>query len=113
MGLRRLRTSAPHLGVMSSILIEPIKGNERLWKVFWIYHLAIGLPLTFAIEPFYQAFGFPASYVYLGVYLVWALWVTIGLWQCAYNTNLKGMGLVIRLVVIWGLGSIVFTIINS
>ncbi len=99
------------------------KGEERLWRVFWLYNV-LGVLLLGLIEKFCQAFLIAAerdnqSYIgmtiFYGVvailffpYIVWAL---ASLWRCAFNTGWKGWGYLGRAYVVWwGVGFIAIVV---
>ena len=74
-------------------------GDEKLWKVFWIYNFLLGGFLNIGIDQI-DKLGESFFWVFVVVYLVWAIWVLGSLWRCAFNASWKGWGYIIRGIVV-------------
>ncbi len=94
------------------------QGKIELWKAFWVYFLmghglviGIGcgvmifsLLAGFAIDPSSTAAG--ATGLAIGVtvvtcvFLVYAVWSTVGVWQCADNCTVKIRGTYARVLMV-------------
>ena len=83
--------------------MEPIarawRGQERLWKVFWLYNFLLGSAVIAAID------AVPAEQVVLVIFilvtaLAWAVWVGVSLWRCAFNSSWRGWGYIARGLVV-------------
>ena len=60
-------------------------GEERLWKVFWLYFFLFGAiygVLTFIIGQFYCLPFIPVVFV-----LMLSLWSMVSIWRCAFNSR--------------------------
>ena len=84
-------------------------GGERLWKVFWLYNMVLGtfLSVTFDVvaEENLLLLGLLS-----GVMIIWAVWVTVSLWRCAFNTDWRGWGYIVRALVLLSLVTVASTI---
>ena len=105
-------------------LIGPLKGEEELWVVFWIYAVLLSVlsmlgqayfafnPVT--LTPFWD---FSVHWIALTFGYVYTLWVNVALWQCAFNTVSKSTPYLIRFGVIctfaFTLVSLAFDIFGS
>lgn len=85
------------------------KGEERLWKVFWIYNFLFGIALGIAMDHV-PRFGLIIEAIVYTVVLIWAIRVFVALWRCAFNARWKGWGYVVRGVVVLGLVGLVISI---
>jgi hypothetical protein len=68
------------------------KGHERLWKVFWIYNWLCGTAVGIGVEAAAKVLPWPALLVIAVFALIWAVWVTVSLWRCAFNSSWRGWG---------------------
>jgi hypothetical protein len=75
-------------------------GQERLWKVFWIYNWLFGIAIGLASEAAESALPRPVSLAVSVFGLAWAVWVTVSLWRCAFNADWRGWGYVVRAIVV-------------
>lgn len=76
------------------------RGYERLWVVFWIYYVPVVIVLGFLPED-------PPNAWYLWVPitivpLIWLVWIMVSLWRCAYATDYRILGHLVRLNVFFG-----------
>ncbi len=86
----------------SRMLTEPLQGKTPLWKVFWVYGVAVSIaysllgllldPLNTISMGLYTAFG-----IALGVVQ------SIMMWQCAFNGRSRAVGRLVRISVVIGL----------
>ena len=72
-------------------LISSWRGEERLWKVFWIYGPSI-LPLAFYVVfiVFPLEISGAAIISYSHFFLAWTCfncWLVVSLWRCSANTS--------------------------
>ena len=74
------------------------KGDEKLWKVFWVFFLPVAIPLGIA-RGFAGWFLIQYESLVFAV-LIWAVWVYVSLWRCAFNARWPGWGYIIRAFVI-------------
>ncbi len=87
------------------------KGEEKLWKVFWLYNFIIGSALIYALE--YAAnFGAGVELSVGVVVLAWAVWVMVSLWRRAFNTGWRRCGYVARSVVVFSIAMLVLVIVR-
>ena len=71
-------------------------GNERLWKVFWIYNWLFGAAFDLAWQVAEPRLPVAAQAVLGLLALVWAVWVLVSLWRCAFNSSWRGWGYIVR-----------------
>jgi len=75
-------------------------GNERLWKVFWIYNWLFGTAIGVGSEAAEKALPWPALLVISLFTVVYAIWVIVSLWRCAFNASWRGWGYIVRVMVV-------------
>jgi len=80
-------------------IVASWKGNERLWKVFWIYNWLVGTAVGIGVEAASNSLPMSAFLVVAVLILIWAVWVTVSLWRCAFNASWRGWGYIVRAVV--------------
>lgn len=97
------------LNRFSESLAASWRGYERLWIVFWIYYIPVGIALQVALEnpPIEWYVWVPLTLVSL----VWLIWVTVSLWRCAYGTDYRILGHLVRLNVFVALIIFVFDVV--
>jgi hypothetical protein len=99
-----------------SAIAKVWRGEERLFVVFWWYYvvasfvlgpgLAVAVPLLLPFVP--RAIGIWSAYAIGAAYFVW---ISVGLWRCAFNVESRAWGYVVRIVVILDiLGAIDFVV---
>jgi hypothetical protein len=72
------------------------RGEEKLWKVFWIYWVIASI----IIRIIDKATGNTNAEVYTKLDLLeilYGLWILVSLWRCAFNTKWKYLGYLVRL----------------
>lgn len=88
-------------------------GEERLWKVFWIYGFVFNLILAIigvVIGLFLGPVGTKAFSVITFAYFVF---IAVSEWRCAFNANWRGWGYVVRVLVILGaIGQVAIMVTN-
>lgn len=72
------------------------KGEERAWKVFWIYSLVLGFLFEKLLEVIVKLDNGYLTILYAIVILVWIVWCSASMWKCAFNTNWKYWGYLTR-----------------
>jgi membrane-associated HD superfamily phosphohydrolase len=88
---------------MMSIIKKCWRGEEKLWKVFWLYWLLLSIVIILLI---YAVAAFsPSSIERLrGVSLLFGILymfgVLISAWRCAWNCVWKGWGYFVRILAI-------------
>lgn len=76
------------------------RGEERLWKVYWIYGFVGGVV--------YSILSFVLGMLSLGIlliplmlfFLVYFVWVTVAQWRCAFNANSRVWGILVRILIV-------------
>ncbi|MFZ4541736.1 MAG: hypothetical protein ACOYNL_08005 [Rickettsiales bacterium] len=94
-------------------------GEEKLWKVFWIYGVLIGTVLSVVVAillvpvllaslvmPVFQL-------VPLAVTLPYWVWNMVSCWRCAWNAKLKIWGYIVRILVVLGAVSIAASVVQT
>ena len=116
--------SAQVLATTKKIQISAIarawKGEERLWRVFWIYVVLgsvvinLGQTIVASIETagvLTGVWGIIFEVVWALIPLTYFIWAMTSLWKCAFNTGWKGLGNLIRAFVILVLISVLWILI--
>jgi hypothetical protein len=81
-------------GMLSRVIIDPLRGNTLLWKVYWIYGTVIAVTcnlLLLAIPP-----DTVAVRVYMLACLVVATYWAVSIWRCALNCQSRALGYFVR-----------------
>lgn len=85
---------------MKDRFIRAVKGQEKLWVIFWIYQILIGLVINaiavFSVSNLDNAFTFIA----ISLKFCWFLFCAIGIWQCAFNTDYRFLGYFARVAAV-------------
>jgi hypothetical protein len=84
---------------MTLSIWEPLQGRTPLWKVVWVYGLAVslayaGIGLVLPLE------NTAVSWTYTLVGLLITLYQLIGLWRCAFNSRSRAWGVLVRISVV-------------
>ncbi len=86
------------------------KGNERLWKVFWIYFVfgtfviwfmqkvALSIESAGALN---NVLGRLLTILFGVLTTTYFVWVITSLWMCAFNSGSRALGYLSRALVIW------------
>jgi hypothetical protein len=88
------------------------KGHERLWKVFWIYNGLFGTAVGIGVAAAAKVLPWPALLVIAVFVLIWVVWVTVSLWNCAFNSSWRGWGYIVRAGVVLGIIAIVIALVG-
>lgn len=83
------------------------KGDEKLWKVFWIYQWLFGIALASGWV-LSENVGLLAEGVVLVVVAVWFVWVVVAQWRCSFNARWRGWGYFVRALLFITVGGLVF-----
>ena len=92
---------------ISKALRAAWNGDEKLWKVFWIYQWLLGIALSIGLA-LSADFGLLAERVVLAVVAVWLVWVVVAQWRCSFNARWRGWGYVVRALLFITVGGLVF-----
>jgi hypothetical protein len=99
------------------------QGEERLWKVFWIYVILAGGILdaiqqagfSFLIKPNVHLSPLqvpPWAIIVVGLWMVFSIlyiiWLSRALWKCSFNTRWRILGYAARIVFVLGLTDVSF-----
>ena len=74
-------------------------GKEKLWKVFWLYNFLLGTLLLSAMD-YLVGLGTVIEVITYLIVLVWAVWVLVSLWRCAFNAKWRIWGYLARALVV-------------
>lgn len=75
------------------------RGQERLWKVFWIYNVLVGIVINL-VASFLESADVVIHGVWLLFSLVYTVWILVSEWRCAFNVDWKFWGYVIRVLIV-------------
>ena len=88
-------------------------GSERLWKVFWIYGVMAGTAIGTGVHFASKVLSVPELLLVTATALSWALWVTVSLWRCAFNSSWRGWGYGVRAGIVLGVTAIVVELVGA
>lgn len=78
-----------------AFLMNPLRGESRLLRVFWLYGVLAAVPALIAAFIVPQSLALGLIPFVVGV--AGALYFQIALWRCAYNTERRWLGPVVRI----------------
>jgi hypothetical protein len=78
------------------VIKNNFRGKAPLWQVFWIQNILIGGLLQYGVEKVAPHLSTVPIYLLIVFAVLYSLWVTVGMWQCAFNAKWKGWGYIVR-----------------
>ena len=73
------------------------RGEERLWKVFWVYGVLLAAGLSIAAFIAKILLG-PVGYIVLAVVrIAYSIWLLVAQWRCAFNVEWTFWGYIARI----------------
>jgi hypothetical protein len=91
-------------------LLAAWQGRERLWKVFWLYNLLLGLGFSILTD-YVVTLGIIPSLIAMVIMLAWATWITVALWRCAFNATWHAWGYIVRAIVVVSVAAAVMSLV--
>ena len=83
-------------------ILRAWQGQERLWKVFWIYGVILGIILQVIGSVVAALYGVALQIPALIFYIIYTIWLLVAEWRCAFNAEWKIWGYVVRILIIFG-----------
>ena len=65
-------------------------------QIFWIQNILIGGLLQYGVEKVVPHLSTVPIYLFIVFAILYSLWVTVGMWQCAFNAKWRGWGYIVR-----------------
>ena len=91
---------------LQQVLADDVRGNTRLWIVFWIYGVLVSHALFGAILYFYRQLGTPLLGLALAGFVAYTAWIMRAVWVNAFNVDNENLGHIARfLTVAWSLNA--------
>ncbi len=85
------------------------RGQEPLWKVFWLYNFLLGSLLNAGLDMALDSDNAAAAILASVVYVPYAIWMLVAMWRCAFNATWNIWGYLVRgLYVLMLIGALVF-----
>ncbi len=107
--------SGPSVGAASGgikgFLGRPWRGQEKLWKAYWLYGV-IGAIILQVLLSVLGSIGFVGLILGGALTLVFAVWSNVSIWRCAWNANAKFWGYLVRVLVVLSIPTYLFMIIG-
>jgi hypothetical protein len=98
-------------------IMSPLRGEETLFKVFWVYAVLVSIlsllaqiMLAFYPLPLPAMLDAASGSISTVVGYAYTLWLNAALWQCAFNTRSKLTAYLTRFGVVV---SVIFVIISA
>ncbi len=89
---------------MITQFVNILHGQERLWKVFWIWCFALPFGVAFVLAiTVYTTLSQPLGLLFNVILLIYNVFVFIGLWRCAFNCEKRFWGYIARVFTVLGL----------
>lgn len=73
------------------------RGEEKLWKIFWIFGVAFGFAYNYLLSLFS---GGAVFWALVALFIVYDIWLSVALWRCAFNSGLKIWGYIARIIAV-------------
>jgi hypothetical protein len=104
-------------GGIKAALGRAWRGQERLWFVFWIYAVVVGIVLQLLVVIAGTAGVVGGLGMVIGIPLIiaiaaYSVWISVSMWRCAWNAKAKFWGYIVRILTVLTLISYVLTIIS-
>jgi len=81
---------------MRKIFVQSWKGQERLYKLFWVYGFGINL-VFFIIGVVAGILQAPLILLpFVPLYVAFIVWLLVAMWRCAHNVSWTGWTYVAR-----------------
>ena len=78
------------------------RGEERLWKVFWIYGVVVSSGVVGVYIAAFDDAHVLLRQILLPCFAAYTAWILVSVWRCADNTNERFWGTLARfLTVAW------------
>jgi hypothetical protein len=91
--------------------IRAWRGEEPLWKVFWVYGVATSVTIVaLYVVAFYDG-RIALRQVLLPCFAAYTAWILISVWRCANNTNEKLWGTLARFLTVAWAGNTILVLI--
>jgi hypothetical protein len=104
------------LEVLSEFVGRFWRGEERLWKAFWLFDVIGAMAVAFAVTLVKGVVLDSLMWIGVGV-IFWGLaviaalayqtWVYVSVWRCAFNVGWKGWGYICRLLAVVGVVGVI------
>ncbi len=87
------------------------RGEQPLWKVFWIYGVATSSALIVLYVTAFYADRIALRQALLPCFALYTVWILVSIWRCANNTQEKIWGLLARLLTVaWACNTIMILV---
>ena len=91
--------------------IRAWRGEEPLWKVFWVYGVATSVTIvTVYVVAFYDG-RMALRQVLLPCFAAYTAWILVSVWRCASNTNEKLWSTLARFLTVAWAGNTILILI--
>lgn len=92
-------------------------GDEKLWKVFWIYGVLAGailqsIVLVLGTAGVVGGLGMIVGVPVIAIVGAYAIWICVSMWQCAWNAKAKIWGYIVRVLTVLSFISYIMSIIT-
>jgi hypothetical protein len=84
-------------------IIRAWRGEERLWKVFWIYGFLLAGGISTVAEIIKITLGVKAYLFFWIPRVFYFIWLAVAEWRCAFNASTQFWGYLIRIGVVMSL----------
>ena len=90
------------------IIKKAWRGEEKLWKVYWLYSvlggIAVSVMFGVVLNIVAALLGLgPVHYIGIAFMLAFYVWSTVSIWRCAWNVKVKFWGYLVRIFIVLGL----------
>lgn len=92
---------------IQQVLADDVRGQTRLWVVFWVYGVLTSQVFFAAILYFYKQWQTPMLAAVLIGFLAYTAWIMRAVWVNAFNVDKELYSHIARaLTVVWSLNSV-------
>lgn len=88
--------------MFNSVVLEPLRGLKKLWIIFFIYYVPGVFIIDFVIRNLRLSPELTHK-VYFLTLVVFAMYMGISFWQCAFNSRFNWLGYIVRILVAFNL----------
>ncbi len=83
---------------MKGFFLRAWRGEEPLWRVFWVYGVVVGIVITIVdsvLSSFIHGIAYAPFFIFMLAYTVWNIVAT---WRCAFNAKRRLWGYIARVI---------------
>ncbi len=98
-------------GSRTAFVFQAWRGELKLWEIFWLYGLLSAFAFATILFLADDLLGIPRA-VLLLVYALYAIWITVSIWRCAFNCGWRGWAYLARASTLLGVVQVLVDVLS-